>query len=251
MHLIFESIAHFKMQIEPFCDMVHLVYQERMRAMVNIYNDIKHEIVERLAYDLFEDFGVTAEKINPGNMIDVMLLLEDKVKVDVEKNESFTEEGVITVDFVASCEPRSVENSEAAEEDDLFERFAQKQNIRVTEKGKHFQKGNFDYLMVFFYDHFINTKEYNRYDKPGDQINILPDYTLLIKSDELVKHIHENSDYYFDRIELQRKTNNPLINKVDSSAFSVPVDKLRAETDCLFYNQLDVNQEEIMRYLDL
>lgn len=217
--------------------------------MVNIYDDYKNELVEQMAYDLFEDLGVAAEKINPGHLIDVMLMLENKVKVDVEKNEFFADKGEITVDFVASCGPRSVDTSEDPR--DLFDQFAQKQNIEITRKGKHFQKDNFDYLIVFFYNQFIDANKYNQYEKPSSQTELLPDHSLLIKSEELAKHILENSDYYFDHIEIIKKTNNPLINKVDSSAIKVPIEKLRAETNCLFYDKLDVDKDEVLRYLGL
>lgn len=217
--------------------------------MVNIYDDYKNELVEQMAYDLFEDLGVAAEKINPGHLIDVMLMLEDKVKVDVEKNEFFADKGEITVDFVASCGPRSVDTSKDPR--NLFDQFSQKQNIEITRKGKHFQEDNFDYLIVFFYNQFIDANKYNQYEKPSSQTELLPDHSLLIKSEELAKHILENSDYYFDRIEIIKKTNNPLINKVDSSAIKVPIEKLRAETNCLFYDKLDVDKDEVLRYLGL
>lgn len=217
--------------------------------MVNIYDDIKNEIVEQLANDLFYDFGVNTEKINPGHMIDVMLMLKGKIKVDVEKSEFLSDHGELTVDFVSACEPVSADTSKDAH--NLFDQFAQKQNIHITKKGKHFEKDNFDYLMVLLYDDFINASEYSRYEKPSTQAELVPDHTLLIKSNELTDHILKNSDYYFERIKITKKTGNPLINKVDSSAIKVPIEKLRNETNCLFYDKLDVDKEEVLNYLGL
>lgn len=217
--------------------------------MVNIYDDYKNEMVEQMAYDLFHDLGVPVEKIKPGHLIDVMLRLKDQVKVDIEKKEFFAEDSEITVDFVAACEAVSAGNSNEAE--NLFDRFAQKQKIHITKKGKHFQTDNFDYLMVFIYNGFIDANQYDQYEKPSNKKELLPDHILLIKSQELADHILENSDYYFDRINIKKKTSNPLIHKVDSSFINVPVEKLRAETNCLFYDQLAVDQEEMFSYLGL
>ena len=217
--------------------------------MVNIYDDYKNELVEQMAYDLFRDFGLAAEKINPGHMVDVMLMLEDKIKVDVDKAEFFATRDEIIIEFVAACSP--ISDVAPKETNDLFDLFAQKQNIEITKKGKHFQTDNFDYLIIFFYDEFIDANEYNRYKKPSSQPKLLPNQTLLIKSEELANHILDNSDYYVDHIEIKRKTSNPIIDKVDSSFIRVPVEKLRAETNCLFYNQLEVDQEEVLAYLGL
>lgn len=220
-----------------------------MIFVVNIYDDIKNEIVEQIAYDLFYDFGVNTEKINPGHMIDVMLMLKGKVKVDVEKLEVLPDNGELTVDFVAACEPRPADPNDDVQ--NIFDRFAQRQNIHITKKGKHFEKGNFDYLMILLYNDFINANNYSRYEKPSTQKELVPDHVLIIKSDELTDHILKNSDYYFERIKITKKTGNPLINKVDSSAIKVPIEKLRNETNCLFYDQLDVDKDEVFEYLDL
>lgn len=219
--------------------------------MVNIYDDIKNEIVEQIAYDLFQDCGIKADKINPGNMIDVMLMLEDQVKVDIDRSEMCVDSGELSVEFIAACEKQN-ENTEASKNPlNLFEKFAQKENIQITKKGKHFRANNFDYLIVFFYDCYIDAKTYDRYERPSNQPELIPNHTLLIKSDELIKHINDNSDYYFDLIQIIEKTSNPIINKVDSATIKVPVEKLKAETNCLFYKHLDINQEEVLNYLEL
>lgn len=218
--------------------------------MVNIYDDYRNELVEQIAYDLFEELGTVPERIDPGHLVDVMLMLDGKVKVDIQKKDFFATNGDFAIDFVAACDARTAADP-AVEADDLFGRFADKQNIKITKRGKHFQTDNFDYLIVFVYDEFIDANKYDRYEETKDQPKILPDYTLLIKSDELAQHILDNSAYYFDRIDIQRKTNNPIIHKVDSSVVHVPVEKLRAETDCLFYDGLAVNGEEVMKYLGL
>lgn len=215
--------------------------------MVNIYDDYKNELVEQMAYDLFRDFGIATEKIDPGHLLDVMLMLEDRVKLDVERSEFFTKNGEMNVDFVTSCGPKSAD--ESVEMQDLFERFAEKQNIEVTGIGKHFQKENFDYLLVFFYDEFLDANKYNRYKKPSSQQELIPDNTLLIKSEELANHILQNSDYYFDRIEIKEQKENQLILKDEAVLISVPIKKLKEETNCLFYNGLDMNQEEVLSYL--
>lgn len=218
--------------------------------MVNIYNDFKNEIAERMAYDLFDDFGIHSEKIKPGNMIDVMLMLENNVKVDVQQSEWFSKAGEFSIDFIADHEKQPDEASLPDEPQNLFEMFAQQEKVQVNTKGKHFQANNFDYLIVFLYDKFIPTKEYNRNEKPKNQPKIVPNHTLLIKSDELAQHILDNREYYLNRLTIQEKTPNELIHKHDEAWVSIPVDKLRAETNCLFFDQLAVKQEEVFNYMN-
>lgn len=216
---------------------------------MNIYDDYKNELVEQMAYDLFRDFGIATEKINPGHLLDVMLMLEDNLKVDVDKSEFFAKNGELSVDFVTSCGPTSDDDS--TEKHDLFDQFAEKQNVEVTSRGKHFQKGNFDYLIVFFYNQFLDANKYNRYKKPNSQEEILPDHTLIIKSEDLAKHILENDEYYFDRIKIKDIKENQLIIKDEAVLINVPIEKLRNETNCLFYDKLDVDKEEVLDYLGL
>lgn len=219
--------------------------------MVNIYNDVKNEVAERMAFDLLQEYGISAKKINPGNMIDVMLMLENDLKVDVEFVEKFSKCGELTIDFISSYENETSQPSTVKETTSLLEKFSVKEKIQIHKKGKHFESDNFDYLMVFFYDHFIDLSEYCRRTKPSKQEKILPDYSLIIKTEELVKYVNEHSDEFIDRIERKEKTGNPLINKTDSALITIPIKKLRKETNCLFYKELAIDQDEVLDYLEI
>lgn len=106
-----------------------------------------------------------------------------------------------------------------------------------------------DYLIVFFYNNKLNISEFDENKSTLIQDKIVPDYTLVIKSDDLKNHILSNHAYYSNKI--IKNTKNKLPDQHGSAFIPVKLELLRESNIGFIYEKLDVDEIQIKDYLNL
>lgn len=217
-----------------------------MIVLSNTYNDRKNDMSERLAKELFISHNIEVEKNNINNN-DVDLILNN-IKIDVQYSENFACYGDLRVDFISAFTKTDNNTALGKHSHKIFNDFELKNNIKINKRGKHFIDNYLDFLIVFFYNQKVDINKYNKLNSVLKQENLMPDYTLLIKSSELVNLIYEDSDKYSNRVKINNKFN--LSDEHGSAFIPVSVAELREKTGCLFYEKTNIDPDEVWEFLN-
>ncbi|SIO31958.1 hypothetical protein SAMN05878443_2365 [Carnobacterium alterfunditum] len=217
--------------------------------MANTYNDNKNKVTELMAIHLLNNLNIAVEKNNQIDYSSVDLLVKDDIKIDVQYSESLSSYGDLRVDFISAYKFIDGISINHKDQLDIFSEFEKINNVKIAKKGKHFIPDYLDYLIVFFYNNKLNISEFDENKSTLIQDKIVPDYTLVIKSDDLKNHILSNHAYYSNKI--IKNTKNKLPDQHGSAFIPVKLELLRESNIGFIYEKLDVDEIQIKDYLNL
>ena len=201
---------------------------------------------ENLALAFLKACGVTCDKNNIKDKLEVDILTEDNVKIDVQYSNNYEKYGDFRLDIVSVYTPKNARPNASYKYNpnkNLISNFKEKYNCNILKNGKFFQKDYLDYFIILFYNQKYKEKEQ------------IPDFILLISKEDLVSYCKPRASDLFSKIRINNKQigfNDIGLKDEHGSAFiPLNVNDLCHNTNCIFgsHEELLTKKEQVRQYL--
>lgn len=193
------------------------------------YRKANTDFAENLCVEILEKWGLKAKRNNLECIGNVDVIVEDAVKIDIQYSQNFALYGDLRLDFVSAYS-----RGEKSHATGIFGQFETRYGFHIDKVGKYFQDDYLDAVMVLFYD---------------DKIHAKPDKIMLIRKDELLCYLNENTQECLQNLKLNDKKG---LGDTHGSAFlPIRVEKLCKSVKCFFGTQSELEslKDEIKGYL--
>lgn len=212
------------------------------------YRETKTNYTEELSVLILNELGINVKRNNLQNKTAVDLILENKIRMDVQYSQDFKKWGDLRIDFISaylSKDNKNVSNLDSLnlkkEIKSLFEKFQKDYDKKVVKVGKYFQDNYLDAVIILFYNEKLDI------NKPKEEN--LPNKILIINKDNLLNYIVNN----IDKLNIKLNDKNGLGDKHGSAFIPVNVKSLVKDTKCFYgsLEELKSQSKEIKKYLNL
>ena len=205
--------------------------------MVN-YRKTQTDFIENLSVDILKSLGINAKRNNLNHIGNVDILVDGKVRIDIQYSQNFSKYGDLRVDFISaySKDIKGQENSKIT----IFKKFEETYGLKVDKVGKYFQDDYLDAVMVLFYDNKLNLQ---------DKEKQMPNSIMIITKNDIMEYVSNNAEQLFKNIKFNNKEG---LGDTHGSAFlPIKVSDLEVKTNCFFgtIEKLKESSDEIKQYL--
>ena len=203
------------------------------------YRETKTSYTEKLSVGILSKLGIDAKRNNLYDKTAVDLILESKIKMDVQYSQNFATWGDFRLDLVSAYTKEPIPASHLPLQ--ILRAFESRFGYRIQKVGKYFQPGYLDAVIVLFYDHKLDISRPAHY----------PDYILIVTKKDLISYIDKNEKSLIHTVKLNDK--NGLGDTHGSAFLPINVHRLQRQTDCHFgtIEDLKSRSSEIRSYLGL
>ena len=198
--------------------------------MTSNYYKKGREFTENLANEWFVSAGLNS-RLN--NTIDTSAvdILVDGIKIDVQYSNNYLKYGDFRIDLISAFNFWQSSNNKdnSIFSRDIFEIFESKKNAHIHKKGKYFENPDYlDFVIVFFYNNRLLVEKTPKIvDLNNLDIELIPDYTLIVRSITLIDFVRNNGEHLFDDIRVNDKRKHNIKDKHESAFIPVSVQKIK------------------------
>lgn len=189
--------------------------------MSSNYYQKGRDFTEELANHIFKKAGVKSVLNNRQNKSAVDILVNDVIKIDVQFSNKYATYGDFRLDFISAF--HYVNEPIAPVSSNIFGEFERIHNAKIYKKGKYFEEPDYlDFVIIFFYNHTLLADRLPRLpDFNAIDVGFLPDYTLIINSDALIKYVNENSSRLLHNVKINNKRGHNIYERHESAFLPV------------------------------
>lgn len=212
------------------------------------YRQTKTSYTEDLSVFILNELGINAKRNNLKNKTAVDLILEEKIRMDVQYSQDFKKWGDLRIDFISAYlakNNKNINNLDSLtlkkEIEFLFDKFQKDYNKEIVKVGKYFQENYLDAVIILFYNEKLNINKQKEEN--------LPDKILIINKDDLLNYIIKN----INTLDIKLNDKTGLGDKHGSAFIPVNVENLIKNTKCFYgsLKELKSKSKEIKKYLNL
>jgi hypothetical protein len=205
------------------------------------YRETKTDFTEKLSAKILSELGLSVKRNNLQNKTAVDLIVENKIKMDVQYSQDFKKWGDFRVDFVSAYLQKNY-NVKDLDVDlellDLFSEFEKRFDVKIVKPGKYFQKDYVDGVIILFYNEKLNLEEKNE-----------PDFILIVSKKELINYLKKYKEKLIKEVKLNDKSG--LGDRHGSAFLPIKVAHLVKNSRCIFTSleQVKKNKDNILSYI--